>query len=62
MTKAKWGIVLYVSDDEILISTPQGEEGLIDAYFTKGGRDLEDYDRKVTVEEYCDITARLAVS
>lgn len=61
MAKAKYGFVLYVSDNEILISTPQGEEALIDAYFTEGGRYMEDYDRRVTVEEYCDIAARLSV-
>lgn len=38
-------IVVYHGKDEVLITTDGWEESLLTDYFTKGGRDLMDYDR-----------------
>ena len=42
-------LVVYENGIEILICTKKDEKKLIKEYFTKGGRDLEEYDRSVCV-------------
>lgn len=38
-------VVYQGTYDEVLITTKDKEQELIDLYFTKGGRDLDTYDR-----------------
>ena len=39
--------IVYSSDDEVIITTPEGEPQTLTEYFDKGGRDKDDYDREV---------------
>lgn len=40
--------VVYSSDEEVILSTPEDEHLVIQEYFIEGGRSLEDYDRTVS--------------
>jgi len=56
--------VLYVSLDEVLVTTEELEQAAIKQWFDEyGGRDLDDYDRKETLPgEYAvGITSRMKV-
>lgn len=45
--------VIYSTEEEMLISALEQEHQLIDEYFTKGGRTLDDYDRNESSEPIC---------
>lgn len=53
-------LIIYLSDDETIVTTPSEEKATIKAFFVEGGRDIEDYDRS---EHYgaASITPRLKV-
>ena len=55
--------VLYVSLDEVLVTTEELEQAAIKQWFTDGGRDIEEYDRKETLsgETAVGITSRMRV-
>ena len=37
--------VIYRGHDEVIVCKPDNERGILEEYFQKGGRNLEDYDR-----------------
>lgn len=49
-------LVVFVSDDEVIITTPQREEETLRDYFGSGGRNLDDYDRSERLD--LSITSR----
>lgn len=55
-------LIVYASDDEMLICTPDSEPQMLLEYFEQGGRDLEDFDREVRRDGVINITPRLKVT
>ena len=53
--------VVYSNSDEAIVCLGLTETDTICTYFTEGGRDLEDYDRKTVEEEAVFITSSLRV-
>jgi hypothetical protein len=53
--------VVYSCYEEVIVCTPEQEQEMLKVYFTNGGRDLEDYDRKVT-QEPVQILSRMLVA
>jgi len=49
-------LIVYQREDEIIVTTPKAEKEMIEAYFTKGGRDTEDYTRNQITGEVVHIT------
>jgi hypothetical protein len=43
-------MIVYSSHGEVLVCENKDEKQLIKEFFTRGGRDLEDYDREVTMK------------
>ena len=55
-------LITYVGpDNEIIITTPQLEKNTICDYFTKGKRNIDEYDR-MEMSEAVVVTTRLFVS
>ena len=54
-------MVVYSSNDEVLVMTAEDEQDMIDEYFTEGGRDLEDYDREIVRDGLIRIRNRFLV-
>lgn len=55
-------LIVYASDDEMLICTPDSEPQMLREYFKQGGRDLEDFDREVRSDGMINITSLLKVT
>jgi hypothetical protein len=55
-------LVIYTSLDEVIVTTLKNEHNTIQAYFTHGGRDLEEYDRKEMKEGEVCVSCDLRVS
>lgn len=51
--------ILFQGNDEMIVTTPAQEAATIEIYFTKGGRDMDDYDRTVSFEEAILVTSQL---
>ncbi len=51
--------VVFSSINEIIVTTPEREKDTIKAYFEKGGRDIEDYDKEEVLEEAVCISSRV---
>jgi len=52
-------LVVYVSDSEVLVCTPDNEMETLKQYFTDTGRDLDDYDRHEEHDVAVKVEARL---
>lgn len=55
--------IVWVGNDEVLVTTKNLERDAIKQWFTDGGRDIEEYDRKETLpgETAVGITSRMRV-
>lgn len=53
-------MVVYEGDGEVLIIEAKNEKDLIKGYFTKGGRDIEKYDRSES-SSVIEVTSRMTV-
>lgn len=51
--------VVYSNLEEVLITTKDREDTFIDEYFTRGMRDLEDFDRKEARGSCVEIVSRI---
>jgi len=51
--------IVYSSLAEVIVCLPNNEDAIIDLYFTKGGRDIESYDRKETYDTSVQIESRV---
>jgi hypothetical protein len=51
--------IVYSSDDEVIITTPDDEPKTIVDYFDNGGREKDDYDREVVNSSALNIRNRL---
>lgn len=55
-------LIVYDSGDEVLVTTPENEAKVLQEYFDKGGRSLDDYDRTVCEEAAVQVRFSLRVS
>lgn len=53
--------IIYEGDNEVIICTTETENEALNLYFYAGGRDLQDYDRKVSKDCAVSVDARLRV-
>ena len=53
--------VTYSNSEEAIVCLDVTEEETIRTYFTEGGRDLDDYDRKTVKEEAVLVSTRIEV-
>lgn len=49
-------MIVYSGPDETFVTTPEYESQFLKDYFQEGGRDVDDFERKV-VESVIEITA-----
>ena len=54
-------LICYKNDEECIVCTLEKEHEVIDEFFTKGGRFLEDYDREEFAQNYFTVVSRLLV-
>jgi len=53
--------ITYSNFEEAIICVDTTEEKTIETYFTKGGRDLEDYDRKESKDEAVCVMSSVSI-
>jgi len=51
--------VVFSSNDEIIITTPELETQVLDDFFINGGRVMEDYDREEVDEVGVEVSSRV---
>ncbi len=44
--------IAYIGVDEVIVTTVEREPEMVKVWFTRGGRDLDKYDRKIYGEDY----------
>ena len=54
-------MITFSSPDEVIVTTKENEPETVKAYFTEGGRNIQDYDREETDDLAIAITSRLMV-
>ena len=51
-------MIKYSTESEILVTTADREQELLQLYFVEGGREVEDYYRE-EIEDFVEISSRL---
>ena len=54
-------LVVYVSDDEVIITNSADEVETVRLYFTEGGRNLDEYDREEIKDRAAAVSNRLRI-
>jgi hypothetical protein len=57
---SKTQFIVYVSNQEIIVTTPQLEKQTIELFFTDGGRDIDNFDREEVQDEGIAIESSLS--
>lgn len=43
--------IIYINNQEVIVCTPETESETLKIWFEEGGRDVDDYDRRISNEE-----------
>jgi len=54
-------LIIYTDGSEAIICTPETEQETIKMYFTKGGRDLDEYDRTESIDCAVEVSSRVHI-